>query len=248
MLRKIKHGKSGKSVWALMSISKPGKFWNITVNRSQVQRRLLSPKGEFNFTNTNNAMHQPHEIINECKNRPGLFRVGWMHLLGLAFVISFSLLLGVCLFLLGYSGMMVQILSVSVSMVLSPLVWNGVDRFLAKQEARNRELFRQELLQKDQLEQVWQSNEYKPYVHLSFSEVQSLFFQCVDACCKQHPKQADQIPKGEQYSVLRDICEESWWFLYDKFHWLLHRGFRSIGHYFSSLFHSQRRVHPPKVG
>jgi hypothetical protein len=186
-------------------------------------------------------MHQSHEETNDCKNRPGLFRVGWMHLLGILCIIFFFDLVAVYFVVRGYPMEQVLILVVVASGVANPVMWNWIDQLVEKNEAKKNQLLKQLEEQQCILKRIWRLTKNVPVGNLSSHEVQSLLSESIPVFVEQHHGQEDQIPKVERYSVLRDICEESaFWFL-DKFCSLLRHGLHSIIYYFLSLFHSQRQ-------
>ena len=185
-------------------------------------------------------MHQPHEETNDCKNRPGLFRVGWMHLLGILCVIFFFLLLGVCLVRWGYAEKLVLVSIVLGSAFLNPVVWNLIDRLAENNERERTQLLERLEEQQYILKEIWRLTESVADGQLFFSEVQSLFFQSIRAFYLQRQKPTDQIPKVALWITLRDIFEDVVFWPVDKFRSLLRRGLHSIIYYLSSLFYPQR--------
>jgi len=185
-------------------------------------------------------MHQPHGLTEKYKNHAGLFRVGWMHLLGMVCVILFSLLVGVCLVLFGYSEKVAWILAVLVSAFLGPAMWNWVDRLVENDGKEKRELVQRLEEQRYILKELLRLTKRASDGDLFCSEVRSLFFQSIRAFYQQRRKPTDQIPKAEQYSVLRDICEESWFWILDTIRSVPRLGLHKIIYYLSSLFYPQR--------
>lgn len=100
---------------------------------------------------------------------------------------------------------------------------------------KRKQLLLKEFLQLHQLLCLSCSDGKMTNTRLSVSEVQSLFSQYVHASSELPHLQAGLIPTVERYSVLKDICEESWFWLSDKFHSGLHLALHTIIYYFSFL-------------
>jgi hypothetical protein len=187
-------------------------------------------------------MHQPHGLTEKYKNHAGLFRVGWMHLLGMVCVILFSLLVEVCLLMVwGYAEKLVLVSVVLGSAFLNPLVWNLIDRLAENNERERTQLLERLEEQQYILKEIWLLTESVSDGYLSAPQVQLLFLQSIGAFYQQRRKPTDQIPTAEQYSVLRDICEESWFWILDTIRSVLRLGLHKIIYYLSSLFYPQRK-------
>ena len=190
-------------------------------------------------------MHQPRRYRDKIKSSTRLFGVGCMLLLGDFIIILIFCAVGLFCWWMGWLSEKVRLNLSIAGGVAAALYCAYLEDWRKVKDKENKGLRRQQQEQQHILEYFWSMNGHKPNDCLSFSEVQPLFSEAIPAFFELHPNNFDQIPKAEQYSVLRDICEESWSWILDTIRSVLRRGLHKIIYCFSfimRLFKGERNM------